>query len=161
MKIAKLDYLSTNESQICKIGQSFKEIIYIAHINEGFSVVLEDIHGKLISTLNSGSWIGCIEYAKKGILMKHKSLEKLIFEGKIELVWQVSAMLREDKHYIENQATLGKKHKPDESCCILDDSKLKLNDIMDSDDTMKELKFFIRNKKRGCIIYRFNIEVSF
>ncbi len=151
---SKIDYLSTNESQICKIGGSFKEIIYIAKLNEGFSVELEDINGKLISRLKEGSWIGCIEYAKKDIIVKHKELGKMINDGTLELVWQVSGLLREYSiGNKENNKLNEEKNNPD-------DSNLQLNQIIKTDENLKELKLFLRNRKKGCIVYRFNIEVS-
>lgn len=151
---SKIDYLSTNESQICKIGGSFKEIIYIAQLNEGFSVELEDANGKLISRLKEGSWIGCIEYAKKDIIVKHKDLGKLIKDGSLELVWQVSGLLREYSIGNENENKLieGKNNG--------DDSNVQLNQLIKTDENLKELKLFLRNRKKGCVVYRFNIEVS-
>lgn len=151
---SKIDYLSTNESQICRIGGSFKEIIYIAQLNEGFSVELEDANGKLISRLKEGSWIGCIEYAKKDIIVKHKDLGKLIKDGSLELVWQVSGLLREYSIGNENENKLieGKNNG--------DDSNVQLNQLIKTDENLKELKLFLRNRKKGCVVYRFNIEVS-
>lgn len=150
---SKIDYLSTNESQICKIGGSFKEIIYIAQLDEGFSVILEDKEGKLISQLKEGSWIGCIEYAKKDIILSHKGLGSMIKNGTLEIVWQVSGLLRENS-LITNKLTENDVNENK------DESNAQLNQIIKSDENLKELKLFLRSRKRGCIVYRFNVEVS-
>jgi hypothetical protein len=104
--------------------------------------------------LKEGSWIGCIEYAKKDIIIKHKELGKMINDGSLELVWQVSGLLRE--YSIGNNEKITKDDKVD-----VDDSNVELNQIIKSDENLKELKLFLRNRKKGCVVYRFNIEVSF
>lgn len=169
LKKCKIDYLSMNESQICKVGQSFKELIYIAHINDGYSVVLEDSKGKLISYLKPGSWIGCIEYAKRDFIMKEPILEKLIKSGKLELVWQVSALIREKSKYEEKEVEVGIKKVVKKDGVNLSDSNLNIGKdeflklkgyFEEGNEIMEELKLFLRNRSNGCIVYRISMEVS-
>lgn len=94
---SRKDYYSNNISQICTSGQTFKELIYIAYIHEDYSVVLEDDQGKLISILKPGSWIGIIEVSKMEAIMSNPNLSRLVKEGKLELVWQVSAVVKKTK----------------------------------------------------------------
>jgi len=59
----KLEHWLANDSEFCKIGNPFNEIIYIAKINPGYSVKLSSrkIH---LKDLKESSWIGIIEYFK-------------------------------------------------------------------------------------------------
>lgn len=140
----KVDFLSTHESQICKIGQSFKEVIYIAHINEGFTITLEDSNENLITTISEGSWIGISEYAKREDYLRIPKLEQAIHEGRYELVWNVSAVMR------------------DSSLRKLTEVEMWTNyerKLTDDEDEFKEY-LFLKKRGEGCTVYRFSIEVS-
>ena len=146
---SRLEYLASNESQICKVGQSFKELIYIAQINEGFSVVLEDKSGNIVTTVPTGSWIGIIEYAKREDYLNNEKLKQAIALGEYELVWQISATIRENSsipvHKVTSQPNLAS----------LTNENLKLNV---EEEEYKKLQF-LKKRSEGCIVYRFSIEV--
>lgn len=139
----RMEYLSSNESQICKVGQSFKEIIYIAQIHEGFSVELYDASGMFVSEVKQGSWIGIGEYAIRENYLKNAYLSKLISTGEYELVWEISAVIKEHGK-VETET---KKH---------------LTNNIGASNTKPNVDNFVFLKKRseGCIIYKFTIEVS-
>lgn len=174
MDIAKIDYMSMNAAQICSIGQSFKELIYVAHIHDGYSVVLEDEEGHHISKLKAGSWIGCIEYVKKGLILKHEVLGKLIKTGNLELVWQVSAHIKDSTNVIiddeyEKADQVYQYDNKDDKKLNKGNNKVWVNElhkkdsnlkaIMEESEETKQLQFFLRNREKGCIIYRFPIDV--
>jgi hypothetical protein len=139
---ARVEYLSSNESQICKVGQSFKEVIYIAQINDGFSVELRDENERIISNVKEGSWIGIAEYAIREDYLKNPVLNKAITQGDYELVWEVSASI------VQNKAN--------------ENHKTPHRHIINSKKS-KNLEEYVYLKKRseGCIVYKFTIEVSF
>lgn len=139
-KTARVEYFSTNSSQICKIGQSYNELIYIAQLYNGFSVILEDNYGKQIYEASTGSWIGVIEYAKREDYMSNKTIKDGIIKSELELVWQISAYLRQNKD----------KQDP----IILGDVKLDLSSDLKNYN-------FLRRRNEGCLIYRFDIQVKF
>jgi hypothetical protein len=141
LKTGRAEYLSSNESQLCKYGQSFRELIYVAKVTEGFSVCLEDKQGEVFTTVQEGSWIGLIEYAKREDYISEKKLNEAIHAGKYELIWNISCTIRD-----KNQ------------------KKLKLNnDItrMDTVVTADEYEHyqFLKRRDEGCIIYKFPIDV--
>jgi hypothetical protein len=140
----KLEYLSSHESQICKVGQSFKELVYIAYINEGFAIVLEDSDENMITQVPEGSWIGIIEYAKREDYLKIPKLNKAIHDGKYELIWNISAVMRDSnfRKLTEDELKYGRKN------------------TEENDEEFKEYQF-LKKRAEGCIIYRFSIEVSY
>eukprot|EP00340_Litonotus_pictus_P006638 CAMPEP_0170528592 /NCGR_PEP_ID=MMETSP0209-20121228/14108_1 /TAXON_ID=665100 ORGANISM="Litonotus pictus, Strain P1" /NCGR_SAMPLE_ID=MMETSP0209 /ASSEMBLY_ACC=CAM_ASM_000301 /LENGTH=213 /DNA_ID=CAMNT_0010819933 /DNA_START=285 /DNA_END=926 /DNA_ORIENTATION=- len=141
----KMEYLSTGESQLCKVGQSFKELIYVAQIHEGYTVVLEDYQGNMVANVSEGSWIGIIEYAKREDYLKNKELAASIKDGKYELIWQISATIR-DKNF--------NKINPDDTT-VEDIKDVAVNKEEDQDISQYE---FLKKRNEGCIVYRFSIE---
>lgn len=140
----KLEYLSSHESQICKVGQSFKELVYIAYINEGFTIVLEDSDENMITQVPEGSWIGIIEYAKREDYLRIPKVNKAIHDGKYELIWNISAVMRDS-----NFRKLSE-----------DELKTGVRKLTEVEDDFKEFQF-LKKRAEGCIIYRFSIEVRF
>lgn len=167
---SRKDYYSNNISQICTSGQTFKELIYIAYIHEDYSVVLEDDQGKLISILKPGSWIGIIEVSKMEAIMSNPNLSRLVKEGKLELVWQVSAVVKKTKDLksIVNRSTKiieeeeENNFKENEKNVFIgheDDKELEA--LLNEDPTAFHLKLFLKNRNTGCVVLRFAIEVGF
>lgn len=139
----KLEYLSSHESQICKVGQSFKELVYIAYINEGFTIVLEDSDENMITQVPEGSWIGIIEYAKREDYLRIPKVNKAIHDGKYELIWNISAVMRDSSFRKLSE----------------DELKTGVRKLTEVEDDFKEFQF-LKKRAEGCIIYRFSIEVS-
>lgn len=135
---ARVEYLSTNESQICKIGQSYREVIYVAHINEGYSVELRDINNNIISNVKEGSWIGIAEYAIREDYLKNPKLRKVIMDGDYELVWEVTASIVQNNK--ENN---------------------EMEKVIKKNENREQYEDFVYLKKRseGCIVYKFTMEV--
>lgn len=145
------DYLSSNESQVCKFGQSFKEIIYVAKIHPGYRVVLEDNEGNMVSEVQEGSWIGLIEYAKREDYLQNEKLKEAIHLGKYELIWQISATLRDDNFNVINRKTLEPNFAKE--LIRMNTSRPEIND-----DEINQYQF-LKKRAEGCTIYRFPLEV--
>ena len=143
LKKARVEYLSTNESQICKVGQSFKDIIYVAKINEGFNIELRDLNNEFITCVNEGSWIGIGEYAIREEYLKNEKIANGIKDGKYELVWEVTADIVKKNNKLDANAL--EKNKENEL----------LNNITD-----RNKHTFLKKRSEGCIIYRYSMEVS-
>lgn len=137
---ARVEYHSTNSSQICKIGQSYNELIYVARLNHGYSVVLEDSEGRQIYEAAAGSWIGVIEYAKREDYMRNKKIKDGLLKSQLELVWQISA-------YLKHRPEL----KTENADNFVKDFKLEISDFKNYN--------FLRMRNEGCLIYRFDILV--
>ena len=137
LKKGRAEYISANETQLCKFAQSFKEIIYVAKINDGYTIVLENSKGKAFAEVNVGSWIGIIEYAKREDYIKIPELENYIQQGHYEMIWNISATLRDKE---------GRKIAPEVNS--------------PKEDDLLEKYEFLKKRSEGCIIYRFPIEVS-
>lgn len=137
------EYLSTNQSQICRIGQSFKDIIYVAKLNNGFKIELRDVNNQIITYVEEGSWIGIGEYAIREDYLKNQDISSSIINGKYELVWGVSATIVKNKdNEIEHRT----------------------NQYYDDDKYIKQLMAnknitFLKKRSEGCIIYRFSLVV--
>ena len=171
---ARKDYYSNNFSQLCKSGQTFKELIYVAYIHEGYSVILEDQFGKLISILKPGSWIGIIEISKREIIMNNPNLAQLIREGELELVWQVSAVIKktsEVEKMAKNESLKIVEHnnydrdenqEENERAVFVGhgDKKQNLKELLKNDPNANQLDFFVKNRNTGCYVYRFDLNVS-
>ena len=134
--------MSTNATQICKVGQSFKEILYIASVNEGFRIELEDEFGHLITILKPGSWIGVVEHSKKEMIEKHPELSELVKTNKMELVWGISAIIK-------------KNNKDQEKIEEMKEFNIK------EDNNINQLNIFLSKKQSGCVVYRFDLNVNF
>lgn len=165
---SRKDYYSNNISQICTSGQTFKELIYIAYIHEDYSVVLENDQGKLISILKPGSWIGIIEVSKMEVIMNNPNLAKLVKEGKLELVWQVSAIVKKTKDIKSNvdksiklveEEVENNLNDQEKNAFIGHEDDKELEALLDSDPTATHLKLFLKNRNTGCYVLRFAIEV--
>lgn len=144
------EYLSSNESQICKYGQSFKEIIYVAQIYDRYRIVLEDNDGNMVSEVKQGSWIGINENAIREDYMQNEKIKEAI-NGKYELIWQISATLRDDNLNIINRKTIESNFNRD--LAIRSTLRTEVND-----DELSRYQF-IKKRVEGCVIYRFPIEV--
>ena len=172
---SRKDYYSNNISQLCKTGQTFKELIYLAYIHEGYSVILEDQFGKLISILKPGSWIGIIEYSKREIIMNNPVLSHLIKEGELELVWQVSAVIKktsevekmakqESLKIVEHENYDRNEDQEENEKKVFvghGSNKQDLKEIIKNDPNANQLDFFVKNRNTGCYVYRFDLEVSY
>lgn len=119
---------TAHDSQLCKFGQSCKEVIYIAKVFEGFQVEVETQSGENIAHLKSGNWIGINEYL---ILDKYSSNQwclDALTRSTHELVWGVSAYAR----YVREKEN--------------------------SLDVESGIAYYLLEKKqKGCVIYRFNL----
>jgi hypothetical protein len=156
-----LEYLSQNESQICKVGQSFKEIIYIAQLNEGFELYLLDRNDNIISRLSEGSWIGIGEYAIREDYMKNPKIREEILSGQYEVTWGVSGLLRQVKEENKEFDEKGEQRRNSERIYIETQNEKLINEKKDvymkserSDNLM------LKKRSEGCIVYRFSLEVS-
>ncbi len=144
----RLEYLSQNESQICKVGQSFKEIVYVAHINDGFCVELRDSNNNFVSNVHAGSWIGIEEYAIREDYLKNPILNKAIKNGEYELIWEISAHIKEfDKKGSKGQETNKEDDYIQKMIVHPTKSHINMTDYV-----------FLRKRSEGCIIYKFTIE---
>ena len=150
---SRVEYLSSNESQICKVGQSFKEIVYVADIHEGFTVELKDANNNFVSNVQPGSWIGIGEYAIREDYLKNPILSKAIANGEYELVWEISASIKSTNVNNNKEFTNHEEVKQND---------IVRNMIVHPSHTSINIKDYIFLKKRseGCIIYKFSIEVK-
>lgn len=88
-------------TQLCRAGNTFKYLIYIAKIHPGWRVNLIGINDELMIELREGSWIGIIEYVNYEQSLK----EKKPSEGPQEITWGVTAtveQLEEDTNRINS-----------------------------------------------------------
>jgi len=157
-----LEYLSQNESQICKVGQSFKEIIYVAQLNEGFELLLCDRNDNIISRLSEGSWIGIGEYAVREDYMNNPKIKNEILSGNYELTWGVSGLLRQVKGN-DNQDVISERkdfdkqiHVETQHDKLIDEKRY----VSVHDKKRMDNHLMLTKRSEGCIIYRFSLEVS-
>ena len=106
LSVSSILNLSKEQSNISRIGESFRDVIYLSNINENYKISVENENG-VVEEIKSGQWIGAHEYSKRAAYLKDMKIGQKLINEELELLWNSSAKLKEINKKNDNNSEDG------------------------------------------------------